>query len=327
MNKVKVHFVAIVSLIAALLITLAAAFGATFTGRMPASAEITPVDYSPSSIFASGGVAGTVGASEGDESYIEFTFRDGGRVYFRRDLAYKWFTADTEADSTLANPGKANYFSMEFTLPSLDFETFTISFESAEESVTEEEKAVVMEKLPAIMAGVPRILAVSSEPFAPAVITALELAGLEDSFVLDAEGLASLYEDLRAVSPDGRILFFPGPEGPDEAMKDLMHKAAADGTAAYRDKAAPRILSLYKNTDTPAAGEVAKRLLWLHPDATLLDMPSPGMDAVFTPQPCAETFDAPLTAGPGMEACWPGPSPEFFRTGALCAQLVQEIRS
>ena len=142
MNKVKVHFVAIVSLIAALLITLAAAFGATFTGRMPASAEITPVDYSPSSIFASGGVAGTVGASEGDESYIEFTFRDGGRVYFRRDLAYKWFTADTEADSTLANPGKANYFSMDFTLPSLDFETFTISFESAEESVTEEKKAV-----------------------------------------------------------------------------------------------------------------------------------------------------------------------------------------
>lgn len=55
--------------------------------------------------------------------------------------------------------------------------------------------------VPAIMAGVPRILAVSSEPFAPAVITALELAGLEDSFVLDAEGLASLYEDLRAVSP------------------------------------------------------------------------------------------------------------------------------
>ena len=142
MNKVKVHFVAIVSLIAALLITLAAAFGATFTGRMPASAEITPVDYSPGSIFASGGVAGTVGASEGDESYVQFTFRDGGKVYFRRDLAYKWFTADTEADSTLANPGRANYLSMEFTLPSLDFETFTISFESAEESVTEEEKAV-----------------------------------------------------------------------------------------------------------------------------------------------------------------------------------------
>ena len=108
MNKVKVHFVAIVSLIAALLITLAAAFGATFTGRMPASAEITPVDYSPGSIFASGGVAGTVGASEGDESYVQFTFRDGGRVYFRRDLAYKCVTAHTRAVSTLPNPREAN---------------------------------------------------------------------------------------------------------------------------------------------------------------------------------------------------------------------------
>ena len=181
--------------------------------------------------------------------------------------------------------------------------------------------------LPAVLAGVPHVLTVSPAPFAPALSTALELAGLEDSFLLDAEGLASLYEDLCAASPDGRILVFPGPEGFDEGMKDLLHKAAADGTPLYRDRAAPRILSLYKNTDTPAAGEVAKRLLWLHPDATLLDMPSPGMDAVFTPQPCAETFDAPLTAGPGMEACWPGPSPEFFRTGALCAQLVQEIRS
>ena len=142
MNKVKVHFVAIASLIVALFITMAAAVGAAIAGRVQASAEITPVAYAPERIFASGGVSGEVGASEGEESYVQFTFRDGGRVYFRRDLAYKWFTADTEADSTLANPGKANYFSMEFTLPSLDFETFTVTFESAEESVTEEEKAV-----------------------------------------------------------------------------------------------------------------------------------------------------------------------------------------
>ena len=178
--------------------------------------------------------------------------------------------------------------------------------------------------VPAIMAGVPRILAVSSETFAPAVITALELAGLEDSFVLDAEGLASLYEDLRAVSPDGRILFFPGPEGPDEAMKDLMHKAAADGTAAYRDKAAPRILSLYKKGDTPSAAETEKRLRWLHPDADILDAPAPGIRAVFAPEPFDVSPAAPLTAGPGMEACWPGPEPEFFRTVTLCARLVQE---
>ncbi len=142
MNKVKVHFVAIASLIVALFITMAAAVGAAIAGRVQASAEITPVAYAPERIFASGGVSGEVGASEGEESYVQFTFRDGGKVYYRRDLAYKWFTADPEADSTLANPGKANYFSMQFTLPTLDFETFTISFESAEESVSEEEKAV-----------------------------------------------------------------------------------------------------------------------------------------------------------------------------------------
>ena len=142
MNKVKVHFVATVSLIVALLLTLAAAVGAALTGRVFASAEVTPVSYAPSAVFAAGGVAGEVGASEGDESYVQFTFRDGGNVYFRRDLAYKWFTADPEADSTLANPGRANYLSMEFTLPALDFETFAVTFESAEESVTKEEKAV-----------------------------------------------------------------------------------------------------------------------------------------------------------------------------------------
>ncbi len=142
MNKVKVHFVATVSLIVALLLTLAAAVGAALTGRVFASAEVTPVSYAPSAVFAAGGVAGEVGASEGDESYVQFTFRDGGNVYFRRDLAYKWFTADPEADSTLANPGRANYLSMEFTLPALDFETFAVTFESAEESVTKDEKAV-----------------------------------------------------------------------------------------------------------------------------------------------------------------------------------------
>ena len=143
MSKVKVHFVAIVSLIAALFLTLAAAVGVAVADRVPAFAEVTPVEYAPDAVFASGGVAGEVGASEGEQSYVQFTFRDGGKVYFRRDLAYKWFTADTEnTQSALANPGKANYFSMQFVLPSLTFETFTVTFESAEESVSEEKKAV-----------------------------------------------------------------------------------------------------------------------------------------------------------------------------------------
>ena len=66
MNKVKVHFVAIASLIGALFITMAAAVGAAIAGRVQASAEITPVAYAPERIFASGGVSGEVGASEGE---------------------------------------------------------------------------------------------------------------------------------------------------------------------------------------------------------------------------------------------------------------------
>ena len=48
------------------------------------------------------------------------------------------------------------------------------------------------------------------------------------------------------------------------------------------------------------------------------------MRAVFAPEPFEASPAAPLTAGRGMEACWPGPEPEFFRTVTLCARLVQE---
>ena len=32
-------------------------------------------------------------------------------------------------------------------------------------------------------------------------------------------------------------------------------------------------------------------------------------------------------SGPGMEACWPGPSPEFYRTRTCSAFLFQNIDS
>lgn len=175
--------------------------------------------------------------------------------------------------------------------------------------------------IPAVLAGAVRILTVSDAPFSPAVITAMELAGLEDSFVLSMNNIASLYEELHEASPDGRILFFPGSEEPDEAMLRLMHKAEAHGTRFYCDRAAPKILSLYRQEDTPSFAETAKRLLWLHPDADILDAPSQGIRAVFSPQPFAAPSAAELTAGPGMEACWIGPDPEFFRTVSLCAAL------
>lgn len=148
MNKVKVRFITILSLCAALVVSLAMGAWAALAGRTSAHADITAVDYAPSSVF-SAGTNGSVGASEGDDSYVQFTFNDGGSTYFRRDLAYKWYSAasasDTEGDtqtSGLANPGTANYFSMKFAFASNDFELYTVSFESTEENVSKEEKAV-----------------------------------------------------------------------------------------------------------------------------------------------------------------------------------------
>ena len=185
--------------------------------------------------------------------------------------------------------------------------------------------------VPAIIAGTGRIAVVSPAPFAPAVSTALELSGLEDSFVLDDARTADLYEDLRAASSDGRVIVLGGGAQLSAGQKDLLHRASADGVPEFRDHAAPRLLSLYGKTDGDACGlsadEVKKRLLWLHPDAVLLDEPEDGMQAIFAPEGAALPFRVPLTAGPGMEACWQSLSPEFFRTRTLSAFLVQENQS
>lgn len=183
--------------------------------------------------------------------------------------------------------------------------------------------------VPAVIAGTGRILIVSETSFSSSVATAMELAGLEDSFILEQERFADLYEDLRASSPHGRLLVFPGPDGAlSPAQKDLLHKAAADGLPLMHDRPSPRLLSLYgsgeEDTDLPA-DEVKARLSWLHPDAELLDAPTPGISAVFTPGTRSSVpLYGPFTAGPGMEACWPGPGPEFFRTCILSAFFSQE---
>ena len=121
-----------------------AAHGRALASRVGAQAEITGTNYAPTAVFASG-TGGAVGASEGEDSYVQFTFKDGGRTYFRRDLAYKWlyvYLFPEGTQSTLAKPAVANYFSMEFSFTSADFELYSISFESTEENISKEGKAV-----------------------------------------------------------------------------------------------------------------------------------------------------------------------------------------
>ncbi|MBQ8173140.1 MAG: hypothetical protein IJ474_01275 [Mailhella sp.] len=178
--------------------------------------------------------------------------------------------------------------------------------------------------IPAIIAGTGRILIVSEAPFTPSICTALELAGLEDSFVMEGDCLHGLYEDLRSLSPDGRIAFFANADGSiSSAQKTLMHAAALDGIPRLRDLPAPRILSLHG-----AGSEAEKRLFWLHPDAEIFREAAPGLRTAFVPDAAAcprnAATSAPFICGPGMEACWPGPSPEFYRTSSCSAFLFQE---
>lgn len=178
--------------------------------------------------------------------------------------------------------------------------------------------------VPAVIAGTGRILIVSEASFTPSICTALELAGLEDSFVMEGDCLPGLYEDLRSLSPDGRIVFFPDAESSiSPAQKALMHATALDGMPRLRDLPAPRILSLHD-----ASSEAEKRLFWLHPDAEIFREAASGLRAAFVPDaeacPSHTAASAPFICGPGMEACWPGPSPEFYRTISCSAFLFQE---
>lgn len=141
MNKVKVRFLTIASLVVMLIAVLALAVCSVIPRRT--AQAVTEVEYEPSAVFAAG-VGGEVGASEGGTSYIEFSLADGGKTHFRRDLALKWFSADDSAESasSAVKPGKANYFSMQFSFPAVDFETFTIEFQSDEENITKDAQAV-----------------------------------------------------------------------------------------------------------------------------------------------------------------------------------------
>ena len=80
-------------MIATLLLALAFTLGLALTAIAPRKADA--LSYSPSSIFAAGtgGEVGTSSAAEGKASYVQFSMHDDGKIYFRRDLALKWFSA------------------------------------------------------------------------------------------------------------------------------------------------------------------------------------------------------------------------------------------
>lgn len=141
MNKTKIRFLTIFALLAALALALSFAFGSVLTKKTALA-----VDYRPTEIF-SAGTGGSVGASDGEEQYVQFTLSDKGNVHFRRDLALKWFAPvtpeqepeeDEPAEQAAEETYTEKFFSMTFAFPTFDFTRFTLSFESAEENITKE---------------------------------------------------------------------------------------------------------------------------------------------------------------------------------------------
>ena len=148
MNKQKVRFITVVSLILLLVAVLAFAAGAVIPRRAGA---VGADSYAPNAIFAEGTGSARVTASEaaeGEPSYIQFTMPNGANVHFRRDLALQWYSAaSAEGDTEITDPaaaanGEQHYFTMTFSFPSVTFETFTIEFQSDEENITKEEQSV-----------------------------------------------------------------------------------------------------------------------------------------------------------------------------------------
>ncbi len=128
MKKVKIRFIAIIFLAVLFAVTLGLALAATPSRNALAAVK----EYEPTAVFSQGtggDVTAYKPASGSDDVYTAFKMTDGGNVYYRRNLALKWFEDETEQN-----------FNLQFKFANVKFETFTMTFESAEENITKEGK-------------------------------------------------------------------------------------------------------------------------------------------------------------------------------------------
>ncbi len=124
MSKVKIRSIIILAFALIAAIVLGAVLAVPHSvGRASAST------YAPTSIFSEG-TSGRVEASEageGETSYLRFSMNDDGKIYYRRDLALKWYVSAKEPEPAEPEPegtpsataerddeGKAQYFTMTF---------------------------------------------------------------------------------------------------------------------------------------------------------------------------------------------------------------------
>jgi hypothetical protein len=165
--------------------------------------------------------------------------------------------------------------------------------------------------MPALLARVPLVLcACAPGPAQPELLCALELAGQEQIYVLDASQRLDLLRSLIAQPGQGRLV--------------LLHRGALSGLRAVADNAE---LPCWEERRAPVL-----RICGAEPDAALIHLAHPDAvraediapDAVYCSGQDAVHIQAPLILPPSMEGCWLHPSltPDFFRVRTLTFSLA-----
>ena len=165
---------------------------------------------------------------------------------------------------------------------------------------------------PALLARVPLVLCACTPPTRPELLCALELAGQEQIYALDAAQSLDLLRSLNAQPGHGRLV--------------LLHRGTLAGLRAVADDAE---LPCWEERRAPVlricdAKPDAALIHLAHPDAARTEDAAP--DAVYCSGPGAVHFQAPLILPPGMEGCWLHPTltPDFFRVRFLMFRLAPD---
>lgn len=108
-NRMKRHKYKIISLLAVFALSVACAC----MSMVFAAAETT---YAPSNVFTVSGAS-----TDSDQGYLAYRLSDGANVYYRKNLALKWY----------AGEGETRYFTTSFSFgEEYNFETFTMTMET-----------------------------------------------------------------------------------------------------------------------------------------------------------------------------------------------------
>ncbi len=157
MSKTKSRKITIIAFFALLAILIGLAVGA-LTPTVSAGA----VTVRPSSIFwaMTGGEVSAYSEKKEDAEgekpfgYVALVLAGNGRkegtVEYHKDLALKWYLPvdekpakdeDSADEPVIDRSAHLQYFSMKFSFPQINFDTFTITFSGTEENVTKEAKS------------------------------------------------------------------------------------------------------------------------------------------------------------------------------------------